>query len=394
MATTAYPLPARDGLRLQLAGLLRELSQRVEVVLVAVVREGDDLAAAPTVCSTLVTVPAAGGRRRRLRQELATVVSRRPVLAEQVTSSGLPEAVREAVARYRPDVVHLTPGWLAELADVTSCPSVIVPLDASGPNWQADLAVAANPVRRYLSRRELSRMLRFEREAYSRNDAVVVVTERDADLLRASGTTVEPSVVTNGVDADRWGRPADAGPRDPDLVVFSGAMSYPPNVTAAVFAAREVLPALRERRPGVRLRVVGRDPAPEVRALAGPHVEVTGTVDDVRPHLWEAGAYLCPMRGGSGVKNKLLEALAAGAPSVVTRVATDGLDLVSGRDVLVADDPGELAAAVAGLLADPEAAARLGDAGAERARDLSWSRTADGFEAVYRLAIARHGGAS
>ncbi len=152
---------------------------------------------------------------------------------------------------------------------------------------------------------------------------------------------------------------------------------------------QEVLPLLLRERPDVRLRIVGRDPAPEVLALAGPSVEVTGTVEDVRPHLWEAGAYLCPMRSGSGVKNKLLEALAAGAPCVVTPLATAGLELVDGAHALVREHASELAEALLGVLSDPPRADGLAAAGAARAQELSWARTAEGFQAVYRDAVRR-----
>lgn len=390
VATTSFPLPVRDGLRLQLAGLLRELSQRHEVVLVAVTGAQDDVDAAPQVCRHLVQVPWSYDRRRRVQQELRTLRSGRPVLADQVTSSALPAAVVDAVRTYRPDVLHLSPGWLAELVDLVDLPTVLAPLDASGPNWLADLDVDSTRLRRYLSRRELRRMLVLEREVYPRADAVVVVTERDASLLQEGNPALQPHVVTNGVDAAAWSRPEQAGRRDASLLVFSGAMGYPPNVAAAVFAAREVLPRVRRHVSTARLRIVGRDPSPEVLALAGDGVEVTGTVEDVRPHLWEAGAYVCPMRGGSGVKNKLMEALAAGAPCVVTPLATAGLDLVDGDDVLVGEDAEALADAAASLLRDPARAERLGAAGAGRARALSWQRAADGYEDVYEAAVRRH----
>ncbi len=139
VATSAFPLPVRDGLRLQMAGLLGELSRRDEVVLVSQVGPGDDVTRAPGICRRLVEVaPSPGGRLRRLRQELATARSRRPVLAEQATSSPLAEALRAAVAEHRPDVVHVAPAWLAELLEGLDCATVVAALDAAGPNWDAD----------------------------------------------------------------------------------------------------------------------------------------------------------------------------------------------------------------------------------------------------------------
>lgn len=389
VVSTCYPLPARNGLQVQLAGLLRELRTRHEVVLVCPVSHGDDLEAAPEVCARLVPVTPEQGRAHRVRVELATLLSRRPVLAAQVTGSALARAAARTAAEGGFDVVHLTPGWTAELAGALApVPVVLAALDATAPNLQAQLATRTSALGRHLTRREGRRMQRFEATAYTACDAVVLVTEADAALLREAAPGLALHVVTNGVDADAWARPPGSV-RDPGLVVLSGAMDYPPNVAAAVHAAHEVLPLLRQAVPTARLRLVGRDPSPEVLALAGEHVEVTGTVEQVRTHLWEAGAYLCPMTSGTGVKNKLLEALAAGCPSVVTPLATAGLGLVDGRDALVATSPHDLAGALARVLTDPALAARLSGAAVARASELSWGQTAAGFERVYAEAAAR-----
>ena len=326
----------------------------------------------------------------RLGQEAAALPTRRPILAQQVRSAGLLEAAARAAAEFRPDVVHLEPGWTAEVAGAlpASAPTVLATLDAWHLNWAAEAGQTAATGRRWRVKREAARMRRFEARMYAGCDEVVVVTEADAAELRRLDSRLRPAVVTNGVDAARFERPADVR-REPDLVVVSGAMSYAPNIDAAVFAVTEVMPRLQDKRPAARLVVVGRDPAPDVRALAGPAVEVTGTVEDVRPYLWRAGAYLCPMRVGTGVKNKLLEALAAGAPCVVTPAAAAGLGLVDGEHALIRESADELAVAVASVLADVDLAGRLSTAGAARAGELSWTATAAGYEEVYQQAIAR-----
>lgn len=392
VVSTAFPLPARDGLQVQLAGLLRELRARHEITLVSTVRDGDAIEQADEVCSRLVGVPEVTGLPARIGVELRTLRSRRPVLAEQVTSSPLAASAIATVRAERPDVVHLTPGWTAELATALApTPCVLAALDATAPNLAARLAQRGNALGRFLTRREGGRMERFEAGAYADCAAIVVVTEADAEILRAVRADLPVQVVTNGVDAQHWARPVDREHVDA-LVVLSGAMSYPPNVQAAVHAATKVMPLVRREVPQARLRLVGRDPVPQVHELAGEHVEVTGTVDDVRPHLWDAAAYLCPMLGGTGVKNKLLEALAAGCPSVVSPLATAGLGLVDGQDVLIGEDPATLAAHLVRLLREPAERARFAAAAAEKARELSWGATAAGFERVY--ADARDGAAA
>ena len=385
----SHPLPASDGMRLHLAGLLPHLSRHHDVRLITLTRAGDEVDASALRRLGVQRwrgVPASRTTRwGRLRQEVPALLRRRPVLVQQTLESGLAEAVAAEVARDRPDVVHLQPGWVTALAAHTSgVPVVAVPLDAAAPNLEAQ-AASIQGLRRLLVRRELRRTKAFEQRAYAGCEAVVVVSERDAEILRRQDRRLQPYVVPNGIDSERWRRPSTAL-REPDLVVLTGALSYPPNVDAAVFAAREVMPRLLALRPGARLALVGRDPAPEVQALAGDRVTVTGTVPDIAPWLWRAGAYLCPMRTGTGIKNKLLEALAAGCPVVATPFATGGLDVLAERDLLVAADAAGLAEALARVLADASEADRLGKSAAERAGAQSWARAAAQFGAAYASA--------
>ncbi len=382
VVSAEHPLPADNGLRLHLDHLLRELRTRHEVTLVSMTRPGDDLAA-EALCDRFVAVPGPRGRIARLRQEMLSLPARRPVLVEQVRASGLARVVAAEARQH--DVVHLEPGWAAGLVrDARPKPVVVATLDAWHLNWAAEAGITTG-VRHYLKAREAARMKAFESRAYGEADALVVVTERDAEVLRALDPRLAPVVVTNGVDT-AWFAP-DGRPRDPRTILFTGAMGYAPNVDAAVFAATRVLPLVRETRPEARLVLAGRDPAPAVEALQSEHVTVTGTVPDLRPLLWEAGAYLCPMRSGTGVKNKLLEALAAGAPCVATPLATAGLGLGEG-DLLVAEGERDLAAALVVLLSDGTLRDRLGAAGREKATGLSWSRVAQEYESVYRTAVS------
>jgi glycosyltransferase involved in cell wall biosynthesis len=162
-------------------------------------------------------------------------------------------------------------------------------------------------------------------------------------------------------------------------------MSYPPNVTAATFLARDVLPLVRVRRPQARLAIVGRAPVAAVRALGAQEgVQITGEVADVRPWLFRARAYVCPMRSGTGIKNKLLEAMATEAPCVATPLALQGLRVTPGVEVLVGSDARELAERVVDLLADPPLGRRLARAARQYVlQHHDWSAVARAYERVY-----------
>lgn len=164
---------------------------------------------------------------------------------------------------------------------------------------------------------------RFEREAI--NDAVksFFVAADDADIFPSDKVTIVP----NGVDSEYFS-PDACGPlaAKSDFVVFTGHMSFPPNIDCAVYFAKEILPLLRKKCPQMGFKIVGADPTVEVMELSAIQgVEVTGRVADLRPYLNEAKAFVCPMRMGSGIKNKILEAMSMDLKIIASPMALKGL---------------------------------------------------------------------
>jgi glycosyltransferase involved in cell wall biosynthesis len=234
---------------------------------------------------------------------------------------------------------------------------------------------AESPWRRFYARETARRLAAVEREALLRLDAHVVVSNRDRDHLHAIAPEARAFVIENGVDVEHFGdgalddawraaHPGRALPGDRRRVVFVGSMDDHANVDAARWFAEGAWPRLRARRPELTLTLVGRSPTAEVQALARvPGVEVTGTVDDVRPFYREAILSLVPLRVGGGSRLKILEAMAAGVPVVSTRLGAEGLEAQDGVDIRLADSEDALSAAAAQLAEDSAARAGLGQAG-------------------------------
>ena len=294
-----------------------------------------------------------------------------------------------ALRDWGPDVVHVSSGRLAALRrSLADVPAVLAALDAWHLNLEAKAALSPPP-RRVLLKAEQRRVRRFIAAEYPAYDRVAVVSEGDRDALRAVAPALDPVAIPNGVDAESYS-PGDHAEREPGVVVFSGAMDYAPNEAAADFLVRRVMPAVWERAPDARLQLVGRAPSPAVRALASDRVTITGEVDAMQPWLRRAAVYACPMVSGTGIKNKLLEALACAAPVVCTSLACRGLEAVPGEHLVVADDAPALAAAIADLLADAAAAARLGASGRAYVIERhSWDAAARRYEELYEDARRR-----
>jgi glycosyltransferase involved in cell wall biosynthesis len=197
-------------------------------------------------------------------------------------------------------------------------------------------------------------------------DHVIVVSDQERARLAAGDRSV--LVCPNGRE------PSAVLPDAPGATVaFVATMGWAPNVDAAVWLAREIWPAVLARVPGAQLLLVGKDPAPAVRALAGAGVHVTGTVADVAPYLAQSRVVVAPLRAGGGTRLKIMEALDVGRPVVATSLGCEGMEDLVGRGVIVADTSGGLAEAIAGLLLDPSRAAALGRAGhAAVAAEHTW----------------------
>jgi polysaccharide biosynthesis protein PslH len=232
--------------------------------------------------------------------------------------------------------------------------------------------------RRLYARATARRLEEFERRIVRELDGHVVVSQRDRARLLEHAPDARVTVIENGVDVEYYSderleqahaawlasRARDDAHTRRRRVVFVGSMDYHANVDAVVRFAHETWPNVYSRRPELVFTVVGRDPSAEVRALAELQgVEVTGTVEDVRPYYRDAFAQVVPLRVGGGSRLKILEALAAGVPVVSTTLGAEGLFVTDGEDIRIADTPEELSDALVGLAESADEGRRLAVAG-------------------------------
>ncbi len=233
---------------------------------------------------------------------------------------------------------------------------------------------------------EWMRMLRYEIAAVERADLVFTMSDDDRAVLGRYVDAAHVVTIPNGVDCERFAFAADG--REPGSILFVGFFRHEPNVEAVRYFCREVLPLVHGRRP-VRFRIVGAYPPEVVRRLADlPGVEVTGQVDEIAPCYRSAAVFVAPVLQGSGTRLKILEAMASGCPVVSTTVGAEGLGAVHGRELLLADAPQEMAAAIDTLLDDPALAERLAQAArAFVVARYDWDGIATRLLGVYERAL-------
>jgi polysaccharide biosynthesis protein PslH len=390
IVASSAPLPPMDGFDLLLDHLLRELRRSHEVRVVAQVREDEDPGGLDATYAPDVRL----STRRRYPRLAAALTSPGAVLRSRPLTddrrvAALRPAVAEELASFSPDVVHVTSGRLAALApSLAGWPTVLGAVDARHLNVTAR-ADAATGFERLALREQARRVRRLIASEYRRFGHVTVVTPQDRRALLDLVPDLAVTAIPNGVDTTFF-RPQPSAPTRRDQVVFTGTMDYTPNVTAAQLLAEEVLPRLRARRPRATLVLAGRRPAPSVGELArSPGVTVTGEVPDIRPWLVGSQVFAAPMTSGTGIKNKLLEAMACGLPCVATPLALQGLEVEHGRHVLVADDAEATAAAVAEVLETPALATSLGrEARRYVVEEHSWAQVATSHVALFEQVIA------
>jgi glycosyltransferase involved in cell wall biosynthesis len=317
------------------------------------------------------------------------IVDGRPMHIDELARRMRP-AMEEELKAFRPDVVHVATGALGALGrDLRGFPSVLASLDAEHKNVEAQ-AHEFTGVRRLLLLGEAARMRRFEAEEYARFSHVIVVSEQDRYALQSANPHMVVNIIPNGVDTAYFVPPASR--RLDSTIVFHGLMDFAPNVRAADFLARKVLPLVRRRYQDARLVIVGRSPTNKVRTLANiTGVTVTGEVQDIRPWLNNARVHVSPMLSGTGIKTKLLEAMASGMSCVATPLALGGIRATPEREILVAQGSSEIAEQVVRLLANDLLVHKLGEA-ARRYIEMNhdWRTIARAYETVYEAATQSH----
>jgi len=209
-----------------------------------------------------------------------------------------------------------------------------------------------------------------EKAAWRRFDGVVLTSARDRELLGEQSPSTRSAVVPNGVDVDQF-QASTAAPVADELLFF-GANNYFPNHDALLYFIDEILPKIAQRRPNVKLTIVGPGVQPAVLERKGPHVEIAGFVDDLMPYLERASAVVVPLRIGGGTRLKIVEAMAKSKAIVSTRIGAEGIDLTHEKDVLLADSPQDFADQTVRVLEDAVLATRLG----QKARVLAEERYA------------------
>jgi len=389
---TGRLLPTDTGGKIRTHSMLREISQRCEVTFLGQLFEDDDVSqdeqnADYAARKEWVTLRHSGKRDPRfLARSLGNMIgSAEPLALARYRCRHLQQKIRELVTEVRPELVvcdFLAPALNFEELKL-EVPTVLFQHNIEAQIWKRLAESGRDPIRRRYLGSQARRMA--EREAaLSRNfNGVITVSPDDSAHCRNTyGLDNVLGHVPTGVDADFFRPQADLVRDTPPVVAFLGSMDWRPNIEGILWFNELVLPIVRESHPNIRIRIIGRRPSSAIRALgeSDPLIEVTGSVDDVRPHLWPATLLVVPLLAGGGTRLKILESMAAGVPVVSTTIGAEGLPFQSDSELTLADSPPDMARTIVELLDDPDRTSLIASAAIDAvATDHSWGAAAGRF---------------
>ena len=243
----------------------------------------------------------------------------------------------------------------------------------------------SRPWWRPIMKMEARRLVEYEREMFPVFNHHTIISQQDKELIHHDENS-SIAVIPNGVDTSFF-HPMEAT-KDYDLV-FTGNMSYPPNVDSARYLVKEILPLVWEKRPETKLLISGAVPAPQVKQLDGDRVKVTGWVEDIRDSYARARVFIAPMQIGTGLQNKLLEAMAMKLPCITSPLANNALGADPGKHILIGTQPEEYAREVIRLLDDQEFSNEIAAAGYQFVRSAyDWNETTNRLEDLMKVPVS------
>lgn len=368
-ASHVIPYPPKSGVHQRCYHLLRGAASRHDVDLIAFTQEPwleifypsreaaleDCRRQLSAICGSVTFLPIESVMRRggQARTALEALVSPLSYTTGWLQSAAARQAFMTA-ARERYDLVHLdTIGLGPYRPFFPATPATLGHHNVESHMLLRRAGTEANAFKRAYFRHEAGRVRKYEARTAKEYAAHVTCSELDCDRLRAVIGSGNIRAIPNGVDIEYF-RGAGTTQSNQPSIIFVGSLNFYPNVDAVLFLLKEIWPLVKASTPELRLDIVGSAPPKNVLELAAASkdVRVHGYVDDVRPFMEAATLYVCPIRDGGGTKLKLLDAFAMQKCVIAHPIACEGIAVTAGRNVELADNAAEFAAAIQRLLAD------------------------------------------
>lgn len=370
-----FPLPLDSGGKIKSFCTLKTLAQHHEVRLLAYVRnelESAMLSEVRRVCAETDVVSLRRSAVRSAWDAFAALALGKSFVVARDFRRDMIEAFKKVLAEFEPDVVHIDHLQMAQFVDFGDSRYKTV-LDQHNVEYlivKRMAETAESAVVRQYAQLEWPKLMRYELDVCRRSDLVITVSEQDKSTLHAMDSSLQNIyAVPIGIDVDAV--PVVKRSSNTRNLLFLGAMHWPPNIDCVLWFYKEILPLIKAEIPDCIFTIAGQRAPKSVTSLASdPSVRVIGYVADQAAVAKDCSVFIVPLRSGSGVRVKILNAMAMGLPIVSTSIGAEGIEVEHGKHLLIADTPDEFAKSVVSVLQNASLADILG----QNARQLVCER--------------------
>lgn len=374
-----FPYPPVCGGTIKSYNLLKHLASRHKVSFVSFVRKQpskQEMDAVASLCKEVRTVTIKRSGLANLRFAATSLATGRSFIIARDYVREMQRLVNDMLRSRHFDLVYVDHLQMAQYtASWDRCPKV---LDEHNVEWKIIKRIAENcklSPKGLFANIEWRNLRRYELSTCGKFDTVFTVTDNDRETLATANRNLK-NLVTIPI-----GTEVESAPKfelDPQAkgVLSIGTMSWPPNIDAIEFFTKDIFPLVKSRVPDTKLFVVGSNPPESIKKLPkqDSSIEVTGFVEDLASVASHAAVFVVPLRSGSGLRVKILNAMAMGLPVVSTSVGCEGIGAKNEKQLLIADTPEAFANAVVRLISDFDLRQQLGQAGKQFViQNYSWS---------------------
>ncbi len=366
-----FPYPLEKGDKLRAYYQIKELSTSHEIHLCALSDtqvSQDSINELKPYCKSIDVVRVAK-LRSYFQLAFGLLFSKLPFQVMYFYSKSAKRKITQLIEKYQVDHIYAQLIRTSEyVKDIHHIPKTLDYMDALSRGMERRIANSPFYLKPFV-KIEALRLKRYEHFIYAYFTTCTIISVQDRDLIvNADNEAIE--IIPNGVQHDFFY--SQRRPKKYDLI-FTGNMSYEPNVLSAEYLAKEIIPLIAKQHPTVQLAIVGANPSSRVKALANKNIKVTGWVEDIRTYYDEAKLFIAPMQIGTGLQNKLLEAMSMELPCITSELANNALGAKENETILIGRSPQEYAELALELLSNPEKAATFAVKGHQYVNDhFSW----------------------
>lgn len=397
--THSFPYPLDEGIKLMAYSLIKELSARHKVNLLSLIEDESEIKyvlelrkycfKVETVVKVLPKSP--------IKRALNTFFQKEPYNILQFYSLEFENKLKQMLNEEKYDLLHFNFMNTSYYRNFTpdSIASVFCSYDAMSMHFYRNISGETNLFRKYYIRQQFKKLLNYEKTMLPKFNKTVVVSPIDRDWFLSLFDNAEKkpdvAVIPIGVDPEYF-KPVFVEDDYPS-VIFRGIMNFLPNTDAALYFYKDILPLVEKEIPEIKYYIVGKCPTEQIRMISnGRKVVVTGYVEDIRPYIAKASLNVCPMRIGTGMKYKIIEAMALGTPTIAASFACAGIpELKNGENIVIADTPADFAGSVVRLLKDKNLRRQISANGRKVVlENYTWKNIASKFENMYLEAIEKN----